>query len=160
MPPFGNQQATFGPAGTTERTPRVYRTDTGDLTSPRLASLGSGPDRPLLGLFKFRSAKLGIWDGQHLAHFARRSGAERFASYGPIGDKLFRCCANGSGWCLVAPAGPLMPNAPQIACAGPSVRVRPQETLSPTPQRKRGKLVTAEKFCPIRNAGPSSTRYN
>src|SRR5258708_3365193 len=45
----------------------------------RLVSLGSGPDRPLLGLFKSSSGTLGIWNGQHEAHFARR---------GPIGTNV------------------------------------------------------------------------
>ena len=42
-------------------------------------SLGSGPGRPLLGLFKSSSGTLGIWNGQHEAHFVRR---------GPIGTNV------------------------------------------------------------------------
>ena len=53
---------------------------TAAISPPRLASLGSGPDRPLLGLFTSSSGTLGIWDGQHEAHFARR---------GPIGQLFF-----------------------------------------------------------------------
>jgi hypothetical protein len=41
-------------------------------------------ERPLLGLFKSSSGTLGMWDGQHEAHFARR---------GSIGDNCF--AANG-----------------------------------------------------------------
>jgi hypothetical protein len=37
-----------------------------------LASLGSGPDRPLLGFCKSSSGTLGIWDGQHEAYCLRR----------------------------------------------------------------------------------------
>jgi len=54
-----------------------------------LASLASGPDRRLLGLFKSSSGTLGIRDGQHEAHSARPSGAERFAYHGLIGDNCF-----------------------------------------------------------------------
>ena len=53
-----------------------------------LASLGSGPNRPLLRILKSGSGTLGIWDGQHEAHFARRTGAERFASHGSTGTTV------------------------------------------------------------------------
>src|SRR5262245_45742417 len=33
----------------------------------------TGPGRPLLGVFKSSSGTLGIWDGQHEAHLARRA---------------------------------------------------------------------------------------
>ena len=58
---------------------------------PPFASVGSGPDRPVLGLFKSSSGTLGMWHGQHEAHFAGR---------GPIGH-LFRCCSNGSAGVLL-----------------------------------------------------------
>jgi hypothetical protein len=80
------------------------------ISSPRLASLGSGSDRPLPGLFKSSSGTLGIWDGQHEAHFARR---------GPIGVQLFRRCSNGGADVLLRRQ---VANEP-MACAGPSVRV-------------------------------------
>jgi len=40
-----------------------------------LASLGSGPDRPLIGLFKSSTGTLGIWDGQHEARATGPIGA-------------------------------------------------------------------------------------
>jgi hypothetical protein len=48
--------------------------------SPRLALLGSGPDRPLLVPFKSGFRTLGIGDGQDETHFARRA---------PIGNNCF-----------------------------------------------------------------------
>jgi hypothetical protein len=81
----------------------LYSARAGAFSPPRLASLGSGPDRPLLGLFKSRSGTLWIWDGQHEAHFVRRSGAERFGSQGPIGE-LLRCSSHGAHRNLKRPA--------------------------------------------------------
>jgi hypothetical protein len=82
----------------------LWRAHTAAISPPCLASHGSGPDRPLLGLFKSRSGTHGIWDGQHEA---RATCADR--------GQLFRCCSNGSAGCLVPPAGPLDPMGPMLA---------------------------------------------
>jgi hypothetical protein len=73
------------------------------LVPARLASLGSAPDQPLLGRFKSSFKTLGIWDGQHEAHFVRR-GVDR--------QQLFRCRPDGSGGASCSTGGPLVPNGP------------------------------------------------
>jgi hypothetical protein len=77
----------------------------------QVASLDSGPDRPLLGFFQIQFWNAWDMDGEHEAHFARRSGAERFASHGPMGTtvSLLRWWQRQ---CLARPAGPLIPNGP------------------------------------------------
>jgi hypothetical protein len=50
----------------TQHTPLRYTARAQERLVPRASlSLGSAPDRPLLGLFKSSSGALGIWDGQH-----------------------------------------------------------------------------------------------
>jgi hypothetical protein len=59
------------------RTAAFMRPHTGALSSPR-TRFRSARVPTLLVLFKSGSGTPGISDGQHEAHFARRSGAERF----------------------------------------------------------------------------------
>jgi hypothetical protein len=48
--------------------PALQRSHAEAFSLPRLAWLGSAPDRPLLGIFKSSSGTLGIWNGRHEAH--------------------------------------------------------------------------------------------
>ncbi len=53
----------------------------------------------------------------------------RLARRGPIGTTV-SLLLQPQRRCLIAPAGPLMPNEPPMACAGPSVRVGPGTVIA------------------------------
>jgi hypothetical protein len=107
---------------TANRGPQTYlklcSAHAGAFSPPRLRFARLGPERPLLGLFKFSSGTLWIWDGRHEAHFA------------PTRDDRDNCfaadlmAAPGSAGCLAPPPGPLDPIRPMVVSADPSVRVR------------------------------------